>query len=118
MFPCRSAGTCARNRPGAHARRANLDDALERGRNTARMSETATVDVIAAVEKSQPQIGELEQARDAADRDAEIRKKLQNLIASLPADLSAAEGDKTLALKRGLALWVAGRETEAAHWLK
>lgn len=80
-------------------------------------SDTATVDVIAAIEKSQPQAAELEQAREAAARDPEARRRVMNLLASLPADVSAAKDDKSLAMKRGVALWVCGRDREAAQWL-
>lgn len=81
------------------------------------MNESATVDVLGAIEKSQPILQELIEAREAVATDAEARKKVQNLIASLPADAVSAKDDKSLALKKGLALWTMGRDAEAADWL-
>jgi DNA-directed RNA polymerase subunit alpha len=81
------------------------------------MTETATVDVLAALEKSQPDLDEISAARDAVVRDAEARKKAQNFVASMPADVAAADADKALALRKGVALWVLGRDADAADWL-
>jgi DNA-directed RNA polymerase subunit alpha len=82
------------------------------------MNESATVDVLGALEKSQPVLDEILEVRAAVGTDADARKKLQNFIASLPADVEAAKHDKALALKKGLALWAAGRESEAGAWLE
>jgi DNA-directed RNA polymerase subunit alpha len=82
------------------------------------MNESATVDVLGALEKSQPVLDELLEAREAVGGDANTRKKLQTFIASLPSDVDAAKHDKALALKKGLALYLAGRESEAASWLE
>ena len=81
------------------------------------MSQTETSDVIAIVEKTQPAVAELMGARDAVSADAELHKKVVAYIASLPNDVSARERDKAGAVRKGLALWLAGRETEAAEWL-
>ncbi len=81
------------------------------------MSETATIDVIGVLEKAQPALDELLAARDAVAADAVSRKKAQTFVASMPSDPSAADGDRALALRKGLALWVVGRDAEAAHWL-
>jgi DNA-directed RNA polymerase subunit alpha len=82
------------------------------------MSQTETSDVIAIVEKSQPSVAELITARDAVDDDAELRKKVVAYIGSIGNDLSARERDKAGAMRRGLALWLVGRETESADWLE
>lgn len=81
------------------------------------MSESVAVDVLAVLEKAQPASEEVLEAREAVARDADARKKVQHLVASLPSDPSAAEADKALAQKKGLALWLVGREAEAAAWL-
>ena len=38
--------------------------------------------------------------------------------ASLDSDVESARHDKSLALRKGLALWVVGRDSEAAAWLE
>src|SRR5262245_36600769 len=81
------------------------------------MSDTATVDVVSVLEKSQPTMEELAAARDAVAADGDARKKAQAFVAALPSDVAAADDDRALALKKGLALWVAGRDAEAAVWL-
>jgi DNA-directed RNA polymerase subunit alpha len=82
------------------------------------MSETATVDVLGVLEKSPPVLEEVLAARDAASRDPESHKRAQGLVSSMPSDVAAAADDKALALKKGLALWVVGREADAAEWLR
>jgi DNA-directed RNA polymerase subunit alpha len=82
------------------------------------MNESATVDVLGALEKNQHVLDEILEIRDAVGSNADARKKLQAFISSLPADVAAAAGDKALAAKKGLALWAVGRESEAATWLQ
>ncbi len=81
------------------------------------MSELATFDVIGVLEKSQPALEEIFAARDAVAGDLETRKKAQVFVASMPSDVAAAGEDRALALKKGLALWVVGRDADAATWL-
>jgi DNA-directed RNA polymerase subunit alpha len=81
------------------------------------MSQTETTDVIAAVEKAQPAVAELIAAREAVSSDADLRKKIVAYVASLSNDLASRERDKAGAIRRGLALWLVGREAEAADWL-
>ncbi len=82
------------------------------------MNESATCDVLGALEKSQPVLQELILAREAVGSDAEARKKVQSLVSSLPVDADSAKDDKALALKKGVALWTMGRDAEAAEWLQ
>jgi DNA-directed RNA polymerase subunit alpha len=81
------------------------------------MSELATVDVIGVLEKSQPVLEELFAARNAVASDLEARKRAQTFVASMPSDVAAGGEDRALALKKGLALWIVGRDAEAAAWL-
>jgi DNA-directed RNA polymerase subunit alpha len=81
------------------------------------MIEAATVDVIGALERSQPVLEEVFAAREAVASDVETRKKAQAFVASLPSDVTTAGEDRALALKKGLALWVVGRDADAATWL-
>ena len=80
------------------------------------MSQVA-VDVASVVEKAQPSSEDVRALRDAVCRDASARKRAGEYVASLPSDDSEAVHDKKLALRKGLALWVVGREREAAVWL-
>jgi DNA-directed RNA polymerase subunit alpha len=82
------------------------------------MSQTETSDVLAIVEKSQPTVAELIGARDAVSNDAELSKQVTAYIGSLGNDVTARERDKPGAVRKGLALWLVGREAEAAAWLE
>src|SRR5437762_5792944 len=75
-----------------------------RTRTQNRMTEAATVDVLAALEKNQPVLDEIVAARGVVVGDPDARKKAQNFTASMPADVAAGEADKALALKKGLGL--------------
>src|SRR5688500_14329931 len=77
-----------------------------------------SVDVVAALDDPHVEVKEIVRAREFAGRDADARRKVQNLVASLPSDVEAARHDHPLALRKGLALWVAGRDAEAALWLE
>jgi len=77
----------------------------------------SNVNVAAVLEKTQPTIDELVALRDAVAADPETRKKAQTFVASLPSDVAAADDDRALALKKGLALWSVGRDAEAVAWL-
>jgi DNA-directed RNA polymerase subunit alpha len=81
------------------------------------MGGASAVDTMGVVESEAPEYGAVHAARDAAWRDAEARRKLTHLLASLPAEPSAAKEDRAAALRRGLALYVLGREVESLPWL-
>jgi DNA-directed RNA polymerase subunit alpha len=81
------------------------------------MSQVA-VDVAGIVENAQPRSEDVLALRTALCQDASVRKQATYYVASLPSDDAAGEADKKLAVKKGLALWVVGRERDAALWLR
>jgi DNA-directed RNA polymerase subunit alpha len=72
------------------------------------MSSTVPVDVLGVLGKDGPDLAEVRAARTAVYRDADLRRKAGQILAALP-----AEG-KSGAARRGIALWVLGREADAA----
>lgn len=81
------------------------------------MGEGSAVDAVGIVESEAPDYRAVLGAREAAWKDAESRRKLSSVLASLPAEPSAAKDDRASALRRGLALYVLGRESESLPWL-
>lgn len=67
------------------------------------MSSTSTVDVLGILGKDSPEFGEVQAARTAAFADADVRRRATQAVHSLPAGV-----------RRGVALYVIGREGDAA----
>jgi len=81
------------------------------------MGGASAVDTLGVVESEAPEYRAVNAAREAAWRDADTRRKLAHLLADLPSEPSAAKEDRAAALRRGLALYVLGREGESIPWL-
>ena len=72
------------------------------------MTPTTSGDVLGILGKDAPEAAEISGARELASTDADQRKKAVQFLASLPADAKGAA-----ATRRGLALFVLGRDAEA-----
>lgn len=70
------------------------------------MTSSTSVDVLGVLSKETPELDEVLEARTVVSRDPDARRKAAQALASVPAD---AKG-----LRRGVALFVLGREAEAA----
>lgn len=81
------------------------------------MGEGTALDVVGIIEKDSPDYQALLDARVAAWREADVRKKLTNLLGHLPSDPGEAKSDRGAALKRGFALFVLGSDSGALPWL-
>ncbi len=81
------------------------------------MSQVA-IDIAAVVEKAQPAAEDVVALRAAVTRDAGARKRANDYVAGLPSDDASGGADKKLAVRKGLALWVVGRERDATLWLR
>ncbi|MCE9634123.1 MAG: tetratricopeptide repeat protein [Planctomycetes bacterium] len=73
------------------------------------MTTTITVDVLGILSKDAPEASEIVNARASAGADADQRRKAVHLLATLAADAKGA-----VAQRRGLVLFVLGRDAEAA----
>jgi len=80
------------------------------------MSQVA-VDVAGVVEQAHPSSDEILALRASVCTDPAARKAVADYVANLPSDSAEGAADKKLALKKGLALWCVGRESDAAEWL-